>query len=238
MKFLLGPDDQVEKPKRRLQLGSDFFAFDKAAFAVAMAGDTPEIGAIVDIQRRSCIVLAGKMQRLQHRGLGIGVRQVGASHHHGAGIGDKILVDVILAQCHVGTILAVKDQREAVLVADAQQHKRRQPVGIGLDAAQIHAFTRQFLADEAAHMLVAHTGDQCRFQPKPRGARRHVGRRAADVFLKSPHVFETTADLRAVEVNRRTANGHQIQFLRHSVSPSEPMPSAILLARTVKRRWA
>ena len=44
---------------------------------------------------------------------------------------DEGLVDVARRQRHVGAVLAVEDQRERLAVADAEDHQRGQPLGIG-----------------------------------------------------------------------------------------------------------
>ena len=86
----------------------------------------------------------------------------------------------------------------------------------------------QFLTQETAHMLVADLGQQRRTQAQTRGARRHIGGRAADVFLKTAHVLQTATDLRAIKVNGRAPDGDEVQILGHyTVPPSEPSSWAI-----------
>ena len=51
MEFLFRSDDEIEERQRRLQLGGDGGGFDKAALAIAVAGQAPEIGAIVNVER-------------------------------------------------------------------------------------------------------------------------------------------------------------------------------------------
>ena len=58
VELLLGADDQVEEVQRRLQLGGDRGAFDEAALALAMAGQAPEVRAVVDVERGPRAVLA------------------------------------------------------------------------------------------------------------------------------------------------------------------------------------
>ncbi len=147
---------------------------------------------------------------------------------HTSGRRDESRIDIVFAQRHVGAIRAVEDQRKLLLIADAQQHQRGQPRGIGPDRRHIDALAHQFLADEPAHMLIANAGDQRRFQPQPGGAGGHVGGRAADVFLKRPHVFQPPADLRAVKIDRGSTDGDQIKAFGH-VSISDTLiarPSA------------
>ena len=211
VELLLGADDQVEEVQRRLQLGGDRGALDEALLARLVAGEAPEVRAVVDVERGAGAVLAGEAQRLQHRRLGARVAEVGAGGDDGAGVGDQRGVDVVLAERHVGAVLAVEDQREALLVADAEDDERGQPLGVGDDAAHVDALGGQRLADEAAHVLVADPGDQAGLQPEPRGAGGDVGRRAADVLVEARHVLEPPADLRAVEVDRGPADGDDVE---------------------------
>ena len=138
-----------------------------------------------------------------------------------AGRGDEGFVDVLLAQRHVGAVLAVKDQRKPMVVADAKEDKRGQPRGVGLDALHIDPLARKFLADEAAHVFVADPRDDRRFQPEPRRPRRDVGGRAADILAERPHILKPPADLHAIEIDRGPADGDDVERLRH-VQPLSP----------------
>ena len=71
-----------------------------------------------------------------------------------------------------------------MLVPDAQQNKGGQAFWVGFHTVHTYPLTRQLLADKAAHMFIADPLDQPRFQPQPRRARRHIGGRAADIFLE------------------------------------------------------
>ena len=153
---------------------------------------------------------------------------MGTRGDHGAGAGNEAFVHVLRAQRHIGAILAVENQRELVLIANAEQHQRGQPLRVGEDAGDVDALLHQFLAQETAHMLVANLGQQRRTQAQPRGARCHIGGGAADVFLETAHILQTATDLRAVKVNGRTPDGDEVQILGHyTVPPSEPSSCAI-----------
>ncbi len=206
-----------------LQLGRHGIRGDEAAFAGAVARQPPEVRAVVDVERDLQPMLPREGQRLQHRRFGARVGKMRAGHHQRPGGGDERLVDVVLAKCHVGAILAVEDQRELMLVADAEQHQSRQPLRVGLDALNVHAFARQLLADEAAHMLVADPRDDRRPEAQPRCAGRDVGGRAADIFGERAHILKPPADLRAVEVDGGAADGDDIERF-HDVSPALRKP--------------
>ena len=99
-------------------------------------------------------------------------------------------------------------------------HQRGQPLGIDLHPAGVDALARQLLDDEPPHVLVADAGDHRGPQPQPRRAAGDVGRRAPDVLREAPHVLQPPADLVAVEVDRRPADGDEVERLRHSVPAS------------------
>ena len=109
---------------------------------------------------------------------------MGAGGDHRAGRADKLRVDVIDRQPHIGAVLAVEDQRELFLVADTEQHQSGQAVGVGLDPGRIHALFLQLLADEPTHMLITDPCDHRRAQPEPCRSARDVGRRAADILVE------------------------------------------------------
>ena len=215
VKFLLGADDQVEKPQCRLKLRRDRRAFDEAVFPVAMPRKPPEVRPVVDVERGLRAVFAGQPQRLQDRRRGAGMRQMRAGRHDRPRRGDEAFVDVILAQGHVGAVFPVEDQRKLLVVADPQKDQRRQPFGVGLHPPHVDALARQLLADEAAHVFVADAGDERGLQPQPRGPRRDVGGAAANVFLEGGHVFEPAANLAAVEVDRCAPDGDHVKCLHH-----------------------
>ena len=52
VELLLGADDEVEEVQRRLQLGGDGGALDVALLARGVAGEAPEVGAVVDVEAR------------------------------------------------------------------------------------------------------------------------------------------------------------------------------------------
>ena len=223
VELLLGADDQVEEMQRGLQLLRHRRAFDEAAFALTMAGNAPEVRAIVDVERGPCPVLARKLQRLQHRRLGPGMAEMRAGRQHRARLGNEALVDVLLGEPHVGAVLAVEDQRKPLVVADAEDDERGQPLGVGFHAARVHALAGKLLKDEAAHVLVAHPGDHRAPEAEARRAAGDVRRRAPDVLRERAHVLEPAADLISVEIDRRAAYGDQVQRF-HPVNSHSQKP--------------
>ena len=196
-------------------MGGDLVAGDEALLAQAVAGEAPQDRAVVDVEHHLAAVRVGEPHRLARGGVQAGRAEMRAGDDDGLGRGDQALVDVGLGQGRVGTVLAVEDERERVLVADAQDHQRRQPLRVGDDPADVHPFPRALLLDEPAHMLVADPGDQGRAQAEPGGADGDVGGAAADILGEARHVLEPPADLLAIEVDRGAADRDDVERPGH-----------------------
>ena len=197
--------------QRSHELGGDGSGRDVALLAGVVAGEPPQVGAVIDVERRAQALRAGEPQGLQHRRLGARMREMRAGRDHAARVRDEGLVDVGLLQRHVGAVLAVEDQREPGLVADAEDDEGGEPLRVRDHAARVDALAGELLAQEAAHGLVADAGEHGRAQPEPRGADRDVGRRAADILAEGGHVLQPPADLGAVEIDRRAADGDHVE---------------------------
>ena len=98
-----------------------------------------------------------------------------------------------------------------MLVADAQEHQRRESRGVGAHAAGVDPLARELLAHEAAHGLVPHAGNQRGLEPEARGADGDVRRTAADPLGESQHVLEPAVDLLPVEVDADAADRDEIE---------------------------
>ena len=167
VEFLFRAHDDVEPRQGALQLGRHGRRFDEAVLAVPMPREAPQVRPVVEVEDRPGARLPRQIQRPQGRGLGPGMRQVGAGGQDTARLGDEVRVDVVRRQRHVGAVLAVEDQRKPLLVPDAEQHQGRQAMRIGDDAPDVHPFGLQLLADEAAHVLVADPRDDRGLQAEP-----------------------------------------------------------------------
>ena len=106
---------------------------------------------------------------------------------------------------------AIEDQRECRVVAHAEDDEGGEALGVGDDAARVDALARELFEDEAAHLLVANPRDDGRPQAEPCRADGDVGGAAADGLDERAHVLEPPADLLAVKVDRRAANGNDIE---------------------------
>ena len=88
----------------------------------------------------------------------------------------KRRVEVADRDVHVGTLLAVEQQRKCLAVADAEDRQRRQALGVGDYVAHVNALGGEGLAHEASVLLVAHSCEHRRFKPQARRADRRIGR--------------------------------------------------------------
>src|ERR1700733_15671706 len=176
-----------------------------------MAGEPPQVRPVIDVEHDPTPRGAGDSHRLSLRGSGIGAREMRAAHQHSPGALDILRIDVALVERAIRAILAVEKEREGLFVADAEQHERGEADRIGPNASDVDALSRALLADESAHVLVADAGDEAAFQPQTRRADRDVGWATADRLGERGHVLQPAADLRAIKVDRRAADGDDVQ---------------------------
>src|SRR6185503_11113924 len=120
-------------------------------------------------------------------------------------------VDLGVADRHVGAVLAQEDERERLLVLDAEHDGRGEPRRIDADVGDVAAFARDRLGEKAAHRIVADARDQPRAKAEARAAERGVRRRAAQVLGEARHVLETRADLLRVEVDAEAAEADDVE---------------------------
>src|SRR3546814_1491154 len=86
------------------------------------------------------------------------------------------LVDIALAERHVGAVFAIEDQRKLRVVTDAEDYQRGQPFRIDLHSLRRHALAGELFEDEASHVLIADAADQSRLQAQSRAATSDIGR--------------------------------------------------------------
>ena len=218
--FFFGADNHVHMAQHFLQVAGHRLAGDEPGLTIALVGKPPEHGPVVEIDDPCRVVSGCEFQRVQAGCLGAGGGKVRAGCDHCAGRGDQRLVDVVDGDGHVGAVFAVEDQRKADLIADAEQDKGGQAVGVCPHGRGVDALALQLFTDEAAHGIVADPGDQGRVQAEPRGTDGGVGGAAADVFGEASHILQAAADLLAIEVYARTADHHGVNSLHHGLHPS------------------
>ena len=209
--LLLGADDQVDLADDRIEAPGDGLGTDVAVVAGVVAGQAPQVRAIVDVEDDLAAGGLGRADRLVAGGLDGGRREMRAADEDGAGRLDIGLVDVVLAQRHVGAIGAIEDVRRVAIVAHAENDEGGQPIGIGDDAIDGDALAHELLADEAPHVLVADAGDEPGLEAETRGADGGVGGAAADRFGEGGHVLQPPADLLSVKIHGRPADGDHVE---------------------------
>ena len=132
--LLFGADDEVACGQDRLQMRGHRVRLDVALLARAVAGQAPEVGAVVDVERDPAAMLLGEAHREVLRGGGVGAGEMRSGDDDRLGAGDVRLVDVAFVERAVGAIVAIEDQRKGLVVADAEHHERGQARGIGANA--------------------------------------------------------------------------------------------------------
>src|SRR5882724_7683928 len=93
-------------------------------------------------------------------------------------------VKVLLAQRHIGAVLAVENEREGVAIADTQYDQGSQALRIGQNAANIDTFPDELFADEAPHVIGADACQQTGIESQSSGGYGRVCRASADILGK------------------------------------------------------
>ena len=157
----------------------------------------------------------------------------------GARRGDEGLVDVVLAERHVGAVLAVEDQREGLLVLDrrggparsaapGRSRCRRSPRPRGASCSRM----KRPICSSPTRVMSAG------LQAEPGRADGDVGRAAADRLGEGGDVLQARADLLAVEIDRGAADGDDVERFgrRHRPRPSGHPCDSRHFDRTAARR--
>ncbi len=84
---------------------------------------------------------------------------MGAGKDHRFRRTNKVGIDIVLVQPHVGTVLPIEDQRECLPVPNAENDQGGQAARIDLDAPGLDPLARQGFDNETAHMFITHTGN-------------------------------------------------------------------------------
>jgi hypothetical protein len=79
-----------------------------------------------------------------------------------------------------------------------------------MHASHVDAFAHELFTYEPSHVVGADTRDEAYRQTEPRRRNRRIGRTSADIFRERAHIFQPAADLFAIKVNARAADGDQI----------------------------
>ena len=184
---------------------------DVARLAVAALGESPQHRPVVDVEHRAHVVRARAIERAVADAVDVLGREVRAGDQQRAASRDVGLLDLRVADRHVGAVLAQEDQRERVLVLDAEHDGGGEARRIDADVADVAALARDRLDEEAAHRVVADARDQSRVEAEARAAERGVRRRAAEVLREARDVLEPRADLLRIEVDAEAAEADDVE---------------------------
>src|SRR5690606_23411208 len=110
MELFFRADDQVEEMQGGLQFFRNGGRFNEPVLAITVAGEAPKIGSVVDIEGGPSSCVATKTERLDDGSFGPWVRQMGAGRDDASCRADESRIDIVLAQRHVGAVLAIEDQ--------------------------------------------------------------------------------------------------------------------------------
>ena len=80
---------------------------------------------------------------------------MGAGYGDRARRSDKIFINIVRHQCHIGAVIAVENQRKGLFIFDAQNHQSGQTLLIGNQSVGITPYAIQLFAQKAAVMLIA-----------------------------------------------------------------------------------
>ncbi len=81
---------------------------------------------------------------------------MGARDGKAAGRGDVLLAEILRRNRHIGTVIAVENQRKGVSIFNTQEYQRREPLFICGQMAGITANLMKLFTQKTPHMLVAH----------------------------------------------------------------------------------
>ncbi len=125
---------------------------------------------------------------------------------------DERFVDVGLGDRHVGAVLAQEDQRERVLVLDAEHDRAGQPRRVDADVARRRSLRGRWSRPGSGRCASSPTREiSAGREAEPRAAEGGVGRRAAQVLGEAGDVLEPRADLLRVEVDGEAAEADDVE---------------------------
>ena len=147
---------------------------------------------------------AGDAQRLQNGRLGARVAEMRSRRQHRPRRANKILVDVLLAERHVGAVLAVEDQRE--LLASRMPRMTRAVRRSGsIFTPRVSTPSRASCSRMKRPMCSSPTPViTADFNPSRAVPQAMFVGEPPMYFVERPHVLQPPADLSAVEIHAAT----------------------------------
>ena len=204
-------DDEIKLRKQTLQMRSDRIGSNVARLAVAALGEAPQHRTIIDIENRPHVVLARAIEREIADAIDVLRGEMRAGDQQRAALRDVRLLDLGIADRHVGAVLAQEDQRKRVLVLDAENDRCGQSIRVDADVADVAAFPRDGFGEEAPHRIVADARNQSCVEAEPRTTECGIRRRAAEILREARHVFQSRTDLLRVEVDAEASEADDIE---------------------------
>ena len=132
-KLFFGTNQQVELTQRALQLFGDLRIGDEAVGTFTARGQSPQHGAIVDIEHAQNAMLFG-VGKCHHRGCAYAGRtQMRSSDQQRATLRNESLVNLRCVQRHIGAVLTVEQQWEGIAVFETEQHQSGQAMRVRLN---------------------------------------------------------------------------------------------------------
>ena len=224
--LLLGSDGQRRQARQRTHRRAE------------CPGVIPLVGALVDVEDHlgtgGARLLGG-----QERGAAAGITaDASAADEHHPAAAQRRGQHVIDRQRDVGTLLAVKGQRESVGRLNGENHRAAATPGLAGDVARLDALAPQKIEDERADLIVAHGGEQRSTQPEASCADGDVRRTSPDVGVETAHVGDRRTDLVRVQVDRTAPDTQHIEVLRvHQTPPAAPPGCGARYADPTARYW-
>lgn len=123
-------------------------------------------------------------------------------------------IDVVGADLEVRCLGAtVEVQREVIGWKNLAEGNGRRVLVVGHHVAVVNAEAGQFVADELAERVGAHTRDQGRAVTEACRGHRHVGGAAAEELAESLDILQAHPDLQGINVDAAAPDGEYVMWL-------------------------
>ena len=140
VELLDGAHDEIDLGQNALQMRAHRVGANVSRFTVTALGQAPEHRPIIDVEDSPHVVLARAIEREIADAVDVLGRKMGTGDQKRFASRDERLLDIGFGNGHVGAVFAHKDQRERVLVLDAQHDCASQTRRVGADMADVATF--------------------------------------------------------------------------------------------------
>ena len=177
-------DDEIAQRQHRLQPLRHRFICDETVFAKILGRKPPQHGPIINVEHDPAS-RSPDVPRRTHTGRKYtGRGKMRAVDEQGARRLEPRDVKILLAQRHVGAVLAVENERESLAIADTQDDQGSQSLCIVQNTANVDTFPDELFADEAPHVIGADARQQTGVESQSSGGHGRVCRASADILGK------------------------------------------------------